>query len=94
MLLFGVATSLDNFHAKLSRSALRCLSGEQFDVVQSQEVLENVFWASVIESTLRLGSGLSADLLERQKDHLQSVQSFTMSLKVYPNRCYDVAKLI
>ena len=83
ILLFGIATSVDIFHEKLPTSAKRCLQGEQFDVDRVEESLEQVFNDCVgPESILRLGPGLSRMLLERQRDHVQSIQAFVSALKV------------
>lgn len=85
ILLFGIATSVDLFHDKLPRSSLRCLHGAKFDVARVEESLESVFIATTARTnsqTLWLGSLLSKTLLERQRDHVQSVQAFLMALKV------------
>lgn len=84
VLLFGVATSLDLFHERLSRSASRFLDGVQFDVEQTSSLLERIFQKAVAgsEAPLRLGSVLVSGLMERQLDHVQSVQSFIAALKV------------
>ena len=83
MLLFGIATSAEIFHEKLPTSAIRCMQGEKFDVDCAEQSLERVFDDCVgLSSTLRLGPSLSAILLDRQKEHVQNVQSFVSSLKV------------
>ena len=84
VLLFGIATSLDLFHERLSKSASRFLDGVQFDVEQTSSVLQRIFQKAVIasEAPLRLGSTLVSSLIERQHDHVQSVQSFIVALKV------------
>ena len=83
MLLFGIATSVELFHEKLPRSAIRCIRGNTFDVERAEESLERVFNASVSQSsTLRPGPALSSMLLERQRDHVQSVQAYVKALKV------------
>jgi origin recognition complex subunit 3 len=84
VLLFGVATSLDLFHERLSKSASRFLDGVQFDVEQTCSLLERVFQKTIAgsEAPLRLGSVLVSGLMERQLDHVQSVQSFIAALKV------------
>ncbi|KAF1981426.1 origin recognition complex subunit [Aulographum hederae CBS 113979] len=83
VLLFGIGTSVENFHDKLPRSTLRNLQGEQFDVVQAEEILEKVFWTTVCDedTSLRLGPSLAQMLLEAQKDHLQSVEAFVEAVK-------------
>jgi origin recognition complex subunit 3 len=84
VLLFGIATSLDLFRERLSRSASRLLDGVQFDVEQTISLLEKIFQKVVAgsEAPLRLGSVLVSSLMERQHDHVQSVQSFNAALKV------------
>lgn len=84
VLLFGIATSVDLFHERLSRSASRFLDGMQFDVEQTSSLLERIFQKVVAgpEAPLRLGSVLVSSLIERQRDHIQSVQSFNAALKV------------
>jgi origin recognition complex subunit 3 len=84
VLLFGIATSVDLFHERLSRAASRCLYGAQFDVEQISLILERVFQKAIAGSKapLRLGPTLVSSLMERQHDHVQSVQAFTAALKV------------
>lgn len=84
VLLFGIATSVDLFNERLSRAASRCLYGAQFDVEQTSAILETVFQKVIAgpEAPLRLGPELVFCLLERQHDHVQSVQAFTAALKV------------
>jgi origin recognition complex subunit 3 len=84
VLLFGIATSVDLFSERLSRTASRCLYGVQFDVEQTSSVLESVFQKVVAgsQALIRLGPNLLSSLMERQHDHVQSVQAFTAALKV------------
>ncbi len=84
MLLFGIATSVDLFHERLSRKASRCLSGSRFDVEQASTLLEKIFQKAVAgcHTPLQLSSGFVSVLIERQHDHFQSVQSFITALKV------------
>lgn len=84
VLLFGIATSVALFHERLSRSASRLLSGAQFDVENTNIVLERIFKKSVIgaNAPLRLGATLVSSLMARQRNNVQSVQSFTTALKV------------
>lgn len=84
VLLFGIATSLDLFHERLPRAVSRFLDGIQFDVEQTSSLLERIFEKAVAGSgaKLRLGSTLVSSLIERQNDHVQSVQSFIAALKV------------
>ncbi|KAI9758803.1 MAG: hypothetical protein M4579_002817 [Chaenotheca gracillima] len=80
--LFGIATSEEIFHQKLPNAAIRCLRGERFDVERSEESLERLFNdATSASSMLRLGPGLSGMLLDRQRDHVQSVEAFISAVK-------------
>ncbi|KAL2065095.1 hypothetical protein VTL71DRAFT_4235 [Oculimacula yallundae] len=89
ILLFGIATSVDLFHERLSRAASRSLEGRQFDVEQTSSQLERIFEKAVAgaEAPLRLGAKLVSELIERQEDHVQSVQSFVEALK-YSYMCH------
>ena len=95
VVLFGIATSVDLFHERLSRAASRCLYGAQFDVEQTSLILERVFQNAVAGSKapLRLGPVFVSSLMERQHDHVQSVQAFTTALKVVLSSRLDERKL-
>jgi origin recognition complex subunit 3 len=84
VLLYGIATSVELFNERLSRAASRCLYGVQFDVEQTSSVLESVFQKVIAGSkaSLRLGPELTSSIMERQHDHVQSIQAFTAALKV------------
>lgn len=84
ILLFGIATSVELFNERLSRAASRCLHGAQFDVEQTSSLLERIFLKAVagVDTPLRLSSSVVSSLIERQYDHVQSVQSFITALKV------------
>lgn len=83
-MLFGIATSVELFQARLLKTTARHLYGGQFDVVQADSVLESVFKAAVAgsQAMLRLGPGLLRSLVERQKDQVAGIQVFISSLKV------------
>ncbi|KAI9048216.1 hypothetical protein LZ554_008011 [Drepanopeziza brunnea f. sp. 'monogermtubi'] len=89
VLLFSIATSVDLFHERLSRAASRCLEGRQFDVEQTSSLLDRIFQKAVtgVEAPLRLGAGLLSSLIDRQEDHVQSIQSFIAALK-YAYMCH------
>ncbi|RKU46036.1 hypothetical protein DL546_000004, partial [Coniochaeta pulveracea] len=91
-LLFGIATSVELFQARLLKSTAQCLYGRQFDVVQAREVLESVFKAGVAHEgvALRLGPGLLRSLIERQQEQVVGVQGFIASLK-YAYMCHFYA---
>ena len=81
VLLFGIATSVDLFQAKLSRNAIRCLESQQLEVDQAN--MEEVFKAICHGSAkLFFGPGLSKILLERQKESVQSPPVLLQALKV------------
>jgi origin recognition complex subunit 3 len=84
VVLFGIATSIELFHERLSRSATRSLYGAQFDVEQTSRTLEKVFRRALAgqDACLYLGSGIVASLLERQYNQVQSIQAFVSALKV------------
>ncbi|EON62045.1 hypothetical protein W97_01264 [Coniosporium apollinis CBS 100218] len=83
VLLFGIATTVETFENKLPRAAKRCIEGQKFDVTQADEILERVLHAAIDgdDVPLRLGPALSTQLLDRQKDHVQSVDAFVEGLK-------------
>ncbi|TVY64314.1 Origin recognition complex subunit [Lachnellula suecica] len=89
VLLFGIATSVELFHERLPRAASRCLHGVQFDVEQTSSILERVFRCAVANSkaSFRLGPEIVSSFMERQHDHVQSVQSFVVALK-YAYMCH------
>jgi origin recognition complex subunit 3 len=83
VLLFGIATSTESFEDRLSGRSLRFLEGEKFDVTQSDEIIEDLFSATVASTDVRLhvGPNLCRRMLDRQKDHVQNVQDFCDGLK-------------
>ncbi|KAI1759749.1 origin recognition complex subunit 3 N-terminus-domain-containing protein [Hypoxylon sp. FL1150] len=91
-LLFGVATSVELFQARLLKSTCQCLYGDQFDVEQSSSIIEKIFKAAIAFSNvpLRLGSSLVSSLLERQRDQVSSIPVFVSSLK-YAYMCHFYA---
>ncbi|KAK6954404.1 hypothetical protein Daesc_004371 [Daldinia eschscholtzii] len=91
-LLFGVATSVELFQARLLKSTCQCLYGDQFDVEQSASIIEKIFKAAIAHSeiALRLGPSLVYSLLERQQDQVSSIPVFASSLK-YAYMCHFYA---
>ncbi|KAF1912577.1 origin recognition complex subunit [Ampelomyces quisqualis] len=83
VLLFGIATSAESFEERLSGKSLRYLEGEKFDVTQSDEIIEELFGATVANTDVRLhiGPTLCRRMLDRQRDHAQNVQDFCDGLK-------------
>lgn len=83
-LLFGVATSVELLQARLLKSACHLVYGAQFDVVQTDTILENIFVPAVAgtEVALRLGPGLLQSFVDRQHDQVAGIHMFVSSLKV------------
>lgn len=82
-LLFGVATSIELLQTRILKSACRLIYGAQFDVVQTETILESVF-KSVVSSPqfpLQIGPSLLASMLDRQQNHIAGIQAFVSSLK-------------
>ncbi|AEO65334.1 uncharacterized protein THITE_2112219 [Thermothielavioides terrestris NRRL 8126] len=90
--LFGIATSVELFEARLLKSTARQLYGAQFDVVQADSVLESVIKSAVAgtRATLRIGPSLLRSLVERQQGQAAGVQAFISSLK-YAYMCHFYA---
>ena len=78
VLLYGIATSAESLEERLSGKSLRYLNGQRFDVTQSDEIVERLFRATVAHPNTkpRIGATLCRRMLDRQKDHVQSVQDF------------------
>lgn len=84
VLLFGIATSVELFRERLPRKAARCLHGAQFNVEQVSSILERLFQTVISgsQTAFCVGAGLVSSLMERQSDHIQSVQAFISAFKV------------
>lgn len=84
--LFGIATSVELFQARLLKSTCLCLYGDQFDVEQSTSVVEKLTKTAVahLDAPLRLGPSFMQSLLERQQDQVAGIPMFVSSLKVTP----------
>lgn len=83
VLLLGIATSLEIFHERLPKARIRMMQGEKFDVERAEECLAQVFNDVVLggNSVLRLGPSICDLLIERQRNHTQSIQTFVAALK-------------
>ncbi|CCC04973.1 hypothetical protein SMACR_04340 [Sordaria macrospora] len=90
--LFGIATSVELFQARLLKSTARQLFGAKFDVVQADLVLDNVFKSAIAgtQATLRLGPALLRNLLDRQRDQVAGIRVFISSIK-YAYMCHFYA---
>jgi len=62
------------------------ITGKQFDVAQSEKVLEDVFCRTTIgpSTKLRIGPSLSQMLLDRSSEQITSVEDFADALQVSP----------
>ncbi|KAJ2905050.1 putative origin recognition complex subunit protein [Zalerion maritima] len=92
ILVFGVATSVDLFQARLPRSTCQSLQGDQFDVAHSSQVLDNVFKIAIASSSvpLRLGPNLLRRMVDRQHDQVAGIHVFASSVK-YAYMCHFYA---
>ncbi|KAI0486217.1 origin recognition complex subunit 3 N-terminus-domain-containing protein [Xylaria cf. heliscus] len=90
--LFGVATSVELFEARLLKSTCQCLYGDQFDVEQTASIVDKIFKTAVAhsEAPILLGPNLVNSLLERQREQVASIQDFIRSLK-YAYMCHFYA---
>ncbi|KAI0447920.1 origin recognition complex subunit 3 N-terminus-domain-containing protein [Xylaria telfairii] len=90
--LFGVATSVELFEARLLKSTCQCLYGDQFDVEQAASIIDKIFKTAVAhsEAPILLGPNLVGSLLERQREQVASIQDFIKSLK-YAYMCHFYA---
>ncbi len=81
MLLFGIATSIDVFHKKLSQSAITCLDGHEFEIRPID--IECMFKIVHSGSTrLFLGAAISKLIIERQRSFVSNAESFVQVVKV------------
>ncbi|KAH6604715.1 hypothetical protein Trco_006422 [Trichoderma cornu-damae] len=94
-LLFGIATSIDLLESRLLKSACRLIYGVQFDCVQTETILEEVFKGAVVSSDvpLRLGPQILRGMLDRQRDQMAGIQAFISSLK-YVYMCHFYANAL
>lgn len=86
VLLFGVATSVDLFQARLPKQAAHRLTAAQFDVAPSSAVLDRLVCCAVAAADvpLRIGPLLLRSLAERQDEQVTGVSVFVNSLKACP----------
>jgi origin recognition complex subunit 3 len=78
VLLFGIATAIDVFQDRLQQSTIQCLEAKSFRAVQSQELLERIFAATIVGSSVpfRIGPDLISAILKRPKENIQSPNEF------------------
>ncbi|KAF2970897.1 hypothetical protein GQX73_g2681 [Xylaria multiplex] len=90
--LFGVATSVELFEARLSKSTCQSLYGDQFDVEQTASIIDKIFKTAIAhsEAPISFGPNLMGNLLERQREQVASIPDFIKSLK-YAYMCHFYA---
>ena len=89
VLLFNVATSLEFLQERLSREAVKCLAGKMFDVAPAAEEIERVLDALTgPEASVWIGPNLLVDLLERQTDYIQGIESLVRAVQYVYMSCY------
>lgn len=81
MILFNIATSIELFQEKLSRDSIRRLDGAEFRVggLDVEEVFQTI---NDHRSTLWLGPSLSDQMLQQQRDYIQSPLALKEAVKV------------
>ncbi|KAK5634440.1 hypothetical protein RRF57_010153 [Xylaria bambusicola] len=90
--LFGIATSVELFEARLLKSTCQSLYGDQFDVEQTASIIDKIFKTAVAHSQTKilLGPGFLSSLLERQREQVASIPDFISSIK-YAYMCHFYA---
>lgn len=92
-LMLSVATSLEVFQGKLSRSSIRQMAGTSIQAEIRNgisKVLEISMFRFTHNSTLLLGPNLFTALVNRQTQSMESIDAFTSSLKyVYMSHFYS-----
>ena len=83
-----MATSVDVFQDRLPQSTLRCMQGQSFNAVQSQELLERIFCSTIVGSSIpsRIGPNLAKAILKRPKENIQSPNEFIDAFQVRGRR--------
>ncbi|MCJ1391720.1 hypothetical protein MMC18_004585 [Xylographa bjoerkii] len=84
ILVFEIGTSIDLFQEKLPRATIQRLQGTSFETKDAAETLELMFRTVTgpdESRSLYIGAGLLKMFLDRQMEHVQSVQTFIQSLK-------------
>ncbi|OAX85443.1 hypothetical protein ACJ72_00168 [Emergomyces africanus] len=83
VLLFGIATSVELFEARLPRSLANLLQGRRFDIQDSGDSVDRIYTTLQIsqKGTLWLGPNVSRILFEKSRDHFQSPEGFANGIK-------------
>ena len=81
VILFNIATSVELFQEKLSRDTIRRLDGAEFraEGIDVEEVFQTV---NDYRSKLWLGPSLSDQMLQQQRDYIQSPLALKEAVKV------------
>lgn len=81
--MLGLSTSIEIFQARLPRSVLRHLRSTIFSSPQDKDILETVFerLATNENSSIWIGPSVADAVLQRQQDHMQSVEDLKQQLK-------------
>ncbi|RYP06984.1 hypothetical protein DL764_002807 [Monosporascus ibericus] len=82
-LLFGVATSVELFQARLLKSTCQCLYGDQFDVEQSASIVDKIFKTAIVhpDAPLRLEELRGKAIQPEHVEALRSLPSFHRSVE-------------
>ena len=83
VLLFGIATTIELFEARLPKSTIRLLNGQVFDVSAQGDKLYDIYKAVQSGSSARLwlGPAVSSVLLERSRDQDEKMESFAQAIR-------------
>ena len=84
VLLFGIATSVENFVGRLPSSAAQILECKTFDIARADDLFEEVFCANISKNIgpLWLGPTICDLLIQRQKDFIQPTNSIDLFIRV------------
>ena len=83
--LLEIATSIENLQEKMSQATMRHLDGVAFESIDAEESLERIFKAATfpdVHRSMWIGPGPSKLILDRQLEHVQSVNAFIQASKV------------
>jgi origin recognition complex subunit 3 len=80
--IFCLATSVEFLQQRLSRKAVKSLSGQLFDLAPLSTEVEQVFEAIIDdESPIWIGPSLISMLFERQNDYIQSIDTLVNEIQ-------------
>ncbi|KAG5292003.1 origin recognition complex subunit [Histoplasma ohiense] len=83
VLLFGIATSVELFEARLPRSLVNLLQGCRFDIRDPSDSVNRIYTTLQTrqKDALWLGHNVSRILFEKFRDHFQSPEGFANGIK-------------